>query len=178
MYKGQRQASQLGRPVFFVLLSGVLLSACGSEATDEYCRDHYLFHEEHRADTALLNMVVTDAGSLSTKLVLPTQIFDPGSHRRESVVDGLRDSGSIYSLSEAGECTQMDSAVSEQADMITATYQSQCKAGEDLNQVNVSLFDLLPELDEVEVTIKTDATAKHFAISRQCSAAIFRINNQ
>ena len=166
------------RHVLLVLFSCVLLSACGSEATEDYCRDHYLFHEAHRADTALLDMVVTDAGSLSARLVVPTRIFDPASTRRESVVDELQDSGSVYSTAEASGCSQTDSAVAEQSDTITATYLSQCAAGPDLNQVNVSLFDLLPELDEVEVTIKTDATAKHFAISRQCSAAIFRINHQ
>ncbi len=123
-------------------------------------------------------MVVTDAGSLSTKLVLPTRIFDPVTPRSQSVVDTLQDSGSIYSMAEAGGCSQTDSSVSEQSGTITATYQSKCAAGADMNQVDVSLFDLLPELDEVEVTIKTDATAKHFAISRQCSAAIFRINKQ
>jgi hypothetical protein len=155
-----------------------LLSACGSEAPADYCRDHFLFHDEHRAEIAYLDMVVTDAGSLSTKLVLPTRIFDPVNHRSQSVIDALQDSGSIYSMAEAGVCSQTGNSVSEQSGTITATYQSQCTAGTDLNQVDVSLFDLLPELDEVEVTIKTDATAKHFAISRQCSAAIFRINNQ
>jgi hypothetical protein len=166
------------RPVLIALFSCVLLNACGSEATEDYCRDHYLFHDEHREDTALLDMVVTDAGSLSAKLVVPTRIFDAANDRRGSIVDELQDSGSIYSMAAAGGCSQTDSAVSEQSDTITATYQSQCTAGTDMNQVNVSLFDLLPELDEVEVTINTDATMKHFAISRQCSAAIFRINNQ
>jgi hypothetical protein len=171
-------AKASNRHVLLALSSCVLLSACGSEATEDYCRDHYLFHEEHRADTALLDIVVTDAGSLSAKLVVPIRIFDQANARRESVFDALRDSTSIYSMAEASGCSQTDSAVAEQSDTITATYQSQCTAGTDLNQVNVSLFDLLPELDEVEVTINTDATAKNFAISRQCSAAIFRIKNQ
>ena len=171
-------AKLINQPVLLALVSCVILSACGSEATEDYCRDHYLFHEEHRAETALLDVVVTDTGSLSAKFVLPTKILDPANARRESIVDALQDSGSIYSMAEASGCSQTESAVAEESASITATYQSQCTAGTDLNQVNVSLFDLLPELEEVEVTIRTDVTAKHFAISRQCSAAIFRINNQ
>jgi hypothetical protein len=157
-------------------MSCAALSACSSEAADDYCRDHYLFHDEHRATTAQLEMVVTDAGSLSTKLMLPTQIFDSADDRAQVIVDELQSSKAIYSMAAESGCSATGNAIAEQGDSITATYQSQCDAGTDLDQVNVSLFDLLPELDEVEVRIKTDATAKHFAISRQCSAAIFRIN--
>lgn len=42
-----------------------------------------------------------------------------------------------------------------------------------LRQLDIGVFDLLPELQEIEVTVVTPVTQKHFAISRQCERPIF-----
>ena len=43
-----------------------------------------------------------------------------------------------------------------------------------VRQIDVLAFDEFPELEELEVTMTTPATSKHFAISRQCENPIFR----
>lgn len=49
--------------------------------------------------------------------------------------------------------------------------------GEDrLRQIDVSILDQIPGLDEIEVTMSTPATQKRFAISRQCESPIFRLD--
>ncbi len=45
-----------------------------------------------------------------------------------------------------------------------------------LRQIDVLAFDLMPELDEVEVTMTTPVTRKHFVINRQCQSPVFRID--
>ena len=45
-----------------------------------------------------------------------------------------------------------------------------------LRQIDVSIFDLLPDLEEIEVDMTTPVTRKRFAISRQCERPIFRLD--
>ena len=45
-----------------------------------------------------------------------------------------------------------------------------------LRQIDVLAFDLMPDLDELEVTMTTPATRKHFVISRRCPNPVFRID--
>jgi len=45
-----------------------------------------------------------------------------------------------------------------------------------LRQIDISLFDQYPDLDEVEVSMSTHVTQKRFAISRQCEKPIFRLD--
>jgi hypothetical protein len=47
-----------------------------------------------------------------------------------------------------------------------------------LRQIDVSIFDQFPDLDEVEVSMSTHVTQKRFAISRQCDRPIFRLDRQ
>jgi hypothetical protein len=65
-----------------------------------------------------------------------------------------------------------------QSGTISASFESRCGAGNKIGQVDVLIFDSSPELEEVEVLVTTPATSKHFAISRQCDAAIFRLDHQ
>ena len=45
-----------------------------------------------------------------------------------------------------------------------------------LEDGDVTIFESAAEIEEIEVTINTSATSKRFAISRQCKAAIFRLD--
>jgi len=47
-----------------------------------------------------------------------------------------------------------------------------------LRQIDVSVFDQFPGLDEIEVSMSTHVTQKRFAISRQCERPIFRLDRQ
>ena len=45
-----------------------------------------------------------------------------------------------------------------------------------LRQIDVSIFEQFPDLDEIEVSMSTHVTQKRFAISRQCERPIFRLD--
>lgn len=45
-----------------------------------------------------------------------------------------------------------------------------------LRQIDVSILDQFPNLEEIEVTMSTTATQKRFAISRRCANPIFRLD--
>lgn len=65
----------------------------------------------------------------------------------------------------------MDDSV-DVSDLISLQFE-----GEDrLRQIDVSILDEFPELEEIEVTMTTTATQKRFAISRQCEMPIFRLD--
>ena len=45
-----------------------------------------------------------------------------------------------------------------------------------LRQIDVFAFDLMPDLDELEVSMTTPVTGKRFVISRRCPNPLFRID--
>jgi len=52
----------------------------------------------------------------------------------------------------------------------------QLEGGARLRQIDVSILDQIPELEEIEVSMSTTATRKRFAINRQCESPIFRLD--
>lgn len=161
-----------------ILALCVGLSACTKEEVDDYCRDHFLFHAEHLAVTGTLNVIVGDDGRLTSELSQPALVFSGDSARRAEFVSALKDVQNVYSAGADGQCSHSATSVVEERGVIRASYEATCDAASTLKKVGVSIFDLADEIDELEVTIVTPATSKHFAISRQCSAAIFRLEQQ
>ena len=52
----------------------------------------------------------------------------------------------------------------------------QIEGDDRLRQIDVSIFEQFPDLDEIEVSMSTPVTQKRFAISRQCERPIFRLD--
>ncbi|MGI9232600.1 MAG: hypothetical protein ACR2RD_03125 [Woeseiaceae bacterium] len=152
-----------------VSLTCLAVAACSTERAPEFCRNHALFHAEHAASTAVLSVTMTAHGGIETEIRLPVSTFDQGS-----TMAVLQDASKVYALQTAEECTAAEVSLSSSNDSIVAAYSSVCGAENKLGQVDVLLFESLPELDEVDVSIVTPATQKHFAINRQCENAIFR----
>lgn len=109
-------------------------------------------------------------GSIESEFRLPISTFD-----RDATMALLQDASNVYALQTAAECTAAEVAVRTLQDSIVATYSSECGADNKLGQIDVLLFESLPELNEVEVSVITPATRKQFAINRQCESAIFRL---
>ncbi len=153
-----------------VLLCCIALSACTEEHAVDYCRDHYLIHAEHQDGLGMLAVTMADSGILSIVLTLPAS----------SLIDGigelLQDPQLVYTLQTTSDCTAATSTVRRLDSTVVATYESRCGIDNKIGQLDVVLFDSLTSLEELEVNVVTPATQKHFAISRQCESAIFRLD--
>ena len=155
--------------LFLVLLCCMFLSACGGEEEIGYCKDHYQFHTEHQDDLGMLAITMRDDGMLSSILTLPASAWSEG------IDEQLKDPQAVYSLQTAQECGPTNSAVRREEDSLVATYETDCGIDNKIGQVDVVLFNTLTSIEELEVSVVTPATQKHFAISRQCDSAIFRL---
>ena len=158
-----------------LLVTCMLLHACTENNAGGFCQNHYLFHQDHGDTIGLLTINLPEDGRVASDLKLPVYIFE-GANRLGELNDYLQQSDNIYSLNTAQQCDAASSTVSIQGRTINASFESRCGDGNKIGQVDVLLFDSLPELEEVEVLITTPATSKRFAISRQCSTAIFRLD--
>ncbi len=153
----------------FMSLLCFALAACAPEQAPEFCRNHALFHDEHLDSLASLNITMTEEGIIRSELSIPVSV------RAGVPSELLEDSHKVYSLETENECVASSVVLDETDSSVTASYESNCGADNKIGQIDVLLFETLAALDEVEVTVTTPVTQKHFAINRQCDSAIFRL---
>lgn len=147
-----------------LLVAFLCVGACSKPESNDYCRNHYQFHAAHIDDIGRLTVDLSSDGVLSRRLELPN-----------GIVDGELPDG-IFGLQTEIECTTTDVAIDSSSEGLVAKFESRCGEGNRLRQLDVSVFDQIPELNEIEVMMTTPVTQKRFAISRQCSAPIFRLD--
>ncbi len=153
-----------------ILLSCIVVSACTGEEEVDYCKDHYLFHAEHRDELGTLAITMMDDGTLNSILTLPASTLTEGLDQQ------LEDVQTVYSLQTERECAAATPAIRREDGYLIATYESGCGSDNKIGQLDIVLFDNLPSLEEIEVDVVTPVTQKHFAISRQCESAVFRLD--
>jgi len=165
------------------LAVGGVLSACTKDDATDFCKNHYRFHEEHKDTAAALHIKLISQGSLSSELTLPLAILDSSPDdpanisSTEALLEArLGEASRVYTVQSEHECTAIGTRIERTEHAVIAHYESECGTGNKIGQIDVTLFDHVPELEEVVVNIATPATAKRFAISRQCSSAIFRLD--
>ena len=146
------------------------LAACAPERAPEFCRNHALFHDEHLDSLASLNVTMTEEGIIRSELSIPRSVMAGVP----SVL--LEESRNVYLLQTENECAKPSVILNETDNSVTASYESNCGADNKIGQLDILLFETLPSLNEVEVTVTTPVTQKHFAINRQCDRAIFRLD--
>ena len=161
-----------------LLLAAISLAACGGKEGADYCLNHYLLHADHEASITTLRVDVSDHGTLTATLRQPAGGFTGEPGPQDGFPDSLSDPGHVYSIPDRSDCVHSGPRVSRRDGVLVAEYESQCGQGAEIKLVNVTILDAVPEIEEVEVTIKTPATSKHFAISRQCAAPIFRLDRR
>ena len=145
------------------------LAACAPEQAPEFCRNHALFHAEHLDSLASLDVTMTAEGIIRSELSIPISVM-------AGVPSGLlEDSHKVYSLQTEDECVASSVILDKTDNSVTASYESKCGADNKIGQIDILLFETLAALDEVEVTVTTPVTQKHFAVNRQCGSAIFRL---
>ncbi len=165
--------SKLSRFRFFAIATMVVvLSACTQQESEDFCDNHYLFHESHLESIGSLKLTHSSDGVLRAEFSLPVMLFETQAIERLSGI--LNEPDNVFSLQTEAACRSNGSDVTSGADLIVANYKMACDVGTRIKQVDVLLFDVVEELDEIEVHVATPATQKHFAINRQCDSAIFR----
>ncbi len=145
------------------------LAACAPERAPEFCRNHAQFHNEHLDSLASLDVVMTDEGIVRSELSIPVSVMAGVPSEL------LEDSHEVYYLQTENECAASSVILNETDKTVTAIYESNCGADNKIGQIDILLFETLSTLDEVDVTVTTPVTQKHFAINRQCDSAIFRL---
>ena len=154
----------------------VVLSACTQQESEDFCDNHYLFHEAHLDSIGSLELTHSSAGTVQSEFSVPTSIIDAQTIDRLSEI--LDEPDRVFSFRTGIACRMTGSNVTSDADLIVATYEMDCGAGTRIEQVDVLLFDVIEELDEIEVHVTTPATQKRFAINRQCDSPIFRLRDR
>ena len=144
-------------------------SARVQETQDNFCRDHYLYHATHSGEAATLDVEIADNNELSGSLLLPANAVAGQQIDRP---------GAIIVVGDGSLCAQTRFDTSTPNGALRASFTLACDGSDVIKLVNVRLFDSAPLLDEAVVTIVTPATMKHFAISRRCSAPIFRLQQR
>jgi hypothetical protein len=145
------------------------LAACAPEQAPEFCRNHALFHAEHLDTLVSLNVTMTEDGIIRSELSIPISVM------AGMPSELLEDSRKVYSLQTENECVGSVGTIDETGNSVAASYESNCGVDNKIGQLDILLFELVPALDEVEVTVTTPVTQKHFAINRQCDSAIFKL---
>ena len=178
--------SQRQRNISVRLFTGILVlatvTACTKDEATDYCKNHYVYHFEHVDQLSTLDVNVSESGLVAATLILEGELAQEYNTNRV-LQQSLMTADNIYTIKTEGECAEPlvmhryepGSDFENWGDLAELKFESQCTAGAKINQVDVALFDTIPELDEIEATIKTPATSKYFAISRQCDGAIFRL---
>ncbi len=155
-----------------ILLPVILgIAACSPEKAPDYCKNHYKFHQQHMDSLGTLSITIGADGLLQSELHLPALLLEDSG-----ISALLQDAANVYTLRTERECEVPVVNVTELAGGVVASYKSLCGIDNKIGQLDVKLFESLPMIDEIEVTVTTPVTQKHFAISRQCESAIFRLN--
>ena len=146
-----------------VCLAGLVLAGitgCVQKDEPDFCKNHYDFHAEHADRSAQLSITMSENGDIHSELEVPGAAL-------QKTASTVSDVANAYALETAQECTPAEAATVPGPDMLRATYTSACGADNKIGQINVLLFESLPELEEVVVDVTTPATQKHFAIHGQ-----------
>jgi len=160
----------------------LFMGGCDGGDSFDFCQNHYQVHADHNNTIALLDGQLDTAGLLTMRLHLPANVLADGAATASEssvLLELLASPDRVYSLESDQPCAAATVKVNELGSGLGSgldlEYQSQCSVGNRVRQVNVELFGLLDGLEEVEVNMETPAVSKHFAISRLCKQAIFRL---
>ena len=126
----------------------------------------------------MLAVKLTDDGLLMSELTLPHSMYghDASDRTIAALLQTLQQPHNAYSLQTARDCQATNVRLNRGADAVIAHYESRCGSNNKLGQLDIALFDTVPELDEIDVVVTTPAASKRFVISRQCANAIFRVD--
>jgi hypothetical protein len=162
-----------------LLAFSVLSVACSKEDRTDYCKNHYLFHADHQDTLGKLEVQIDDEGLVQTRFFIPSSVFDSDLAATNDSLDQLaatlKNGQILLSTDTESTCAPGEVIIQQDSSGLRANIDSICGESNRIKQMDVTLLDLIPELEEVEVEVTTPATFKRFAISRQCANPIFRL---
>jgi hypothetical protein len=157
----------------------LLLGACTKDEDTDFCKNHYRFHADHLNSNGRLVIGFSVDGKLRTEVSLPNTSFATlqtdavGAFARIERL--LSEPDRVYDIETERACSTTKVLDLQQDGVsIGARYESDCGEGNRIGQLNIALFDEVPEIAELEIRVTTPAVGKHFVINRQCNAPIFR----
>lgn len=169
----QRTLDATFRGAILVLVA-VVVSACSKDVGVDFCQNHGAFHSDHLDSIARLSIEVSDTGHLEGGLSIPKTSF--GEMRESDLIALLGVAENTFALQTERPCAVSVTYSAANAVGLEVEYSASCGADNKFGKINVSLFEHLKQLEEVETSVTTPATSKRFAISRQCDSPIFRLD--
>ncbi len=157
-----------------VLVTSITFAACTKNAEVDYCDNHYEFHADHLEASATLTIVISESGDLDGSLTVPDTNFGDETEANTRLL--LDDPDKIFALQTEMSCAVSVTGLSSSGEGLETKLAASCGPDNRLRQINVALFEHMPALEEVVVSVTTPATTKRFGISRQCDGPIFRLD--
>lgn len=149
------------------LLALLFGAGCAKEADNGFCATHGPDHWQHRDEVAGLTVRYGADGALEGRLSLPAEDAGPAAA-------GVLASAEEVFTTDAN-CVAEEQSVTREGGRLLGEYRLRCTGEAPLAALSVPLFDQLPELEELEVTMTTPAVTKHFLVHRRCERALFNI---
>jgi len=85
-----------------VIISACLVGGCAEQDDDDYCENHYLFHESHADKTAKLDIAYLEDGLVTATVSLPHSIFGGEGVSSGATIDEiagiLNDSENVFTV--------------------------------------------------------------------------------
>lgn len=159
------------------LLCSLLFTACKPADDTNYCDNHYLYHQDHQGQIGMFTANLDAEGHLQITLEVPDQAIATEANGEVDLAALLGQPERVYTIMSETACSAAEVSVENTNRGVRAAYSAECGPDNRVEQISVGLFDNLPPIGEVEATIVTPAAQKHFAISRQCDSAIFRLQD-
>jgi hypothetical protein len=148
------------------------IAGCTTDNKTDYCKNHYVHHANHLDSLAELDIELQADGIMRSKMQLPPSRSSSDGVRTELQL--LQDFNKVFRIRTDAKCEPGEARVETAHDSWLLTYTADCGIENRITAVEVEVFDRLPDLEEVLVSVVTAATSKTFVISRQCDNPIFR----
>ncbi len=147
------------------LLATSLLVGCADPAEPDICRDHFTVHGDHAGAVSRLHIELDESGTVEGEFHLADAL-------PASLIDSLRAPGGLFRFEGQYDCNPQFTGSDQGA---TLRFHARCGPETVVDELRVSVFDTLSELDELVVTVNTPATTKTFAVLRACPSPVFRL---
>ena len=144
-----------------------VLVGCSEEAADSFCKKHGKEHQLHQNDITQINIDYSEQG----QIVVQVKIAKEHAQRQR-----LAQVANIIDVKADKSCSSGAVDIKEEGKYYQASYSLNCGLDNKLNKVSILVLDNFEKIDEVEASISTPSSSKHFVLNRQCDSPIFNLN--
>lgn len=154
----------------------ILLAGCSPDFENGFCDSHADEHWQHSPQAATMQVTYQGNGLLAATVSIPlASLDDPAGDALATLQHARADD--LLLVESTGACVSEPGKVEYIDQRLQAEYRFDCGAESKLKKVSVSLLDVLPYLEEVEVDFTTPVVTKRFLVHRRCSMALYNFDN-